>query len=982
MRHLRHWSFLADCALFVSYSATAVAQATCTLNPTNQTVTICTPGSGATVGTTFHVNGGVNDSNPILYMQVYVANKLYASQHATFLDATITVPAGTHQNLTLQAKESSGLTIKTTYYINVVNAPPYAISPLNPTVTEGTIQVFTANAPTNWASSCGGIDGSGNFTAPLAQVKCTVTGTATDGSGHTASTSVNVSSPIAITPGAATTVANQTQQFSASLAVTWAASCGTIDGYGLFTAPATASNCTITATASSGTAYTAQATDSVTAAPYTISPTNPTVTEGATQVFTATAPTNWASTCGSIDGYGNFVAPFAQSKCTVTGTATDGSGSSASASVAISSPLSITPSSASTVANATQQFSANLPATWTTSCGSIDGTGLFTAPASPATCIITATASGSAAYTTSATDTVTAAPIANVNYTTWKNDNARDGWQPNETVLTPANVNASTFGQLFTATLDGWVWAQPLYMSGVQINSAKHNVVYVATANDSVYAIDGDNGQQLWKTSLLAAGETPANGTLIQSSVPKIGVTGTPVIDPATGTLYAVTQSVTTLGSNCYHRLHALDITTGAEKFGAPLVISPPGWTSPREMQRPGLLLANGNVYVAFGSNGDVEPYNGWVFAYNAGNLNLVESWNATPAGGEGGIWMGGAGIAADTGGNLYLSTGNGDWNGSTQFGQSIVKLDPSLALLDYFTPYNHVQQSAGDKDLGSGGMLLLPDTTGPHVHEMISCSKLNTIYVLDRDNLGQIGTSGDVVVQQVNGQLGGTSGVQYTDRCFSTVAYWNNNLYIIGNNDVMKQFTLDPTTGLMSTAPVNQDTFAYLFPGGQPVVSSNGNTNAIVWATDWTTGTLHAYDATNVSNVLYVSPKIGGGIKFTVPTVVNGHVYVGLQNSLVVMGLLPNGSCPPPSAPGVNVCAPVAGGTYSSPVAVTAAGLPANGTLVRMELWVDGKKIGNYTNGQVQTSVPLPTGSHTVTVVEVDSTGGSLKQAVPILVQ
>jgi hypothetical protein len=298
---------------------------------------------------------------------------------------------------------------------------------------------------------------------------------------------------------------------------------------------------------------------------------------------------------------------------------------------------------------------------------------------------------------------------------------------------------------------------------------------------------------------------------------------------------------------------------------------------------------------------------------------------------------------------------------------------------VDYFTPIAHVTESNGDKDLGSGGVLLLPANTSAHPNEAVICSKLDIIYVLDLDHMGEIGSSTDDVVQQVNGQLGANSGTQYTDRCFSTPAFWNNNLYFIANNDAVKQFSFNPSTGLMSSTPIHKDTFAYLFPGGQPVVSSNGNNNGIVWAIDWTTGTLRAYDATNVSNVLYVSPKLGTGIKFTTPTVVNGHVYVGLGNNVVVgMGLKSGGTtCTPPSSPGVSICAPVQGGSYSSPVTVSAAGTPANGTLNHMELWIDGAKISNYFSNQINTSVPLSVGSHALTVVEDDSTGAYIKSNV-----
>ena len=239
------------------------------------------------------------------------------------------------------------------------------------------------------------------------------------------------------------------------------------------------------------------------------------------------------------------------------------------------------------------------------------------------------------------------------------------------------------------------------------------------------------------RPALLGSGELPASGATIHSSVPKIGVTGTPVIDPSSNTIYAVTQSVSTT-AGYFHRLHALDITTGAEKFGGPVTINGPAWDASQHLQRPGLMLANGNVYIAFGSNGDVQPFHGWIFAYNASNLSQVAVWNDTATGGEGGIWMGGAGIVGDVFGNLFVSTGNGDWDGKTQFGQSVVKLSPSLAVDRLL----HALRSR-EAVVGRPGSRLRRPVAGARSRRqlparVISCSKLNTIYVLNRDNLGQ----------------------------------------------------------------------------------------------------------------------------------------------------------------------------------------------------------------------------------------------------
>ncbi|MEO8725587.1 MAG: hypothetical protein ABI383_05645, partial [Acidobacteriaceae bacterium] len=307
-------------------------------------------------------------------------------------------------------------------------------------------------------------------------------------------------------------------------------------------------------------------------------------------------------------------------------------------------------------------------------------------------------------------------------------------------------------------------------------------------------------------------------------------------------------------------------------------------------------------------------------------------------------------------------------------FGQSVIKLSPALTVLDYFTPYNNAYQTGKDLDLGSGGVLLVPDQAGPYPNELIIAGKPLLIYLMDRNHLSHIGNGSDNIIQEVPGQLGGP-GTQSDNASFTTPAYWNQNVYFIGNNDSLKMFSLSPSTGLLSTTPVSKDTFIYAFPGGQAVVSSNGLSNAIVWGYDYTTGTLHAYDATNVSHVLYVSPALGKGIKYPVPTVINGHVYVGGNKAIFGFGL--NGqqpSCTPPPSPGVNVCAPVAGQAYSSPVPVTAAGTDPTGTVNHMELWIDNVKVNNYPGNMINTTVPLAVGTHSATAIEVGPNGGFIK--------
>ncbi|HEY2360118.1 MAG TPA: hypothetical protein VGK36_03310, partial [Candidatus Angelobacter sp.] len=271
-------------------------------------------------------------------------------------------------------------------------------------------------------------------------------------------------------------------------------------------------------------------------------------------------------------------------------------------------------------------------------------------------------------------------------YLTWKNDNQRTGLQPNETVLTPANVNSAQFGEKFSVPLDGWTFAQPLYVAGLTIAGTKHNVVFVATEHASVYAFDADTaGAPLWKKSFLGPGITTVQtaGNPEIPVQPEVSITATPVIDAASGTIYALAQTVEK--GVFMNKLHALDITSGAERPGSPALLSDPAFDAKQEFERSALLLANGNVYTAFASYGDIEPYKGFIFAFNASTMAQVAVWNVAPTGGEGGIWMGAAGPAADANGNIFVAVGNGTWDGVTNFGQSVVRLDPGLHVMDYF---------------------------------------------------------------------------------------------------------------------------------------------------------------------------------------------------------------------------------------------------------------------------------------------------------
>jgi hypothetical protein len=538
--------------------------------------------------------------------------------------------------------------------------------------------------------------------------------------------------------------------------------------------------------------------------------------------------------------------------------------------------------------------------------------------------------------------------VAQVNVTTFHNDNARTGQNLAETALTPANVNPTQFGKLFSVAVDGYVYAQPLYLSNVVINGGTHNVVYVATEHDSLYAIDADTGTVYWQVNMIPAGGSTVNGgsdAACDDIVPEIGTTGTPVIDIASKTIYLVTK--TKEAASFVQRLHAIDVVTHAEKFGGPKVISAsvPGtgegnsggkinFDPLRENQRPALLLQNGHVVISWAAHCDVGPYQGWVISYNASTLAQEAAYATTPNGGFGGIWMSGSGIASDSSSNLYFSTGNGSWDGNSNFGNSIVKLGPpssgAFAKSDYFTPFNQSSLSGGDTDVGSGGVLLLPTlSSGSHPNLLVEGSKEGKIYVVDRNNLGHFcstcASSDTQIVQEIPGAVTGV---------FSTPAYWNGLVYFGGKGDTLKAFSFNANnSGLLSTSPVAKSPETYAFPGTTPSISANGNTNGIVWtlltagSASNTPAILRAHNASDVTQSLYNSAqaannrdRLAGAAKFAVPTVANGKVYVGTNGQVSAFGLLSTAPTTPPTTP-TTVATPTfspASGTYTSPQTVT----------------------------------------------------------------
>lgn len=534
---------------------------------------------------------------------------------------------------------------------------------------------------------------------------------------------------------------------------------------------------------------------------------------------------------------------------------------------------------------------------------------------------------------------------AQVNVATYHNDNARTGRNSLETILTPANVNADNFGRIITYPVDGYVYAQPLYLHQITIpGKGKHNVVFVATQHNSLYAFDADSFQPaLWSVNF---GPSLPNGDVgTEDIVPEIGITGTPVIDAYRKILFVVSKTKETVQGNTRYvqRLHAIDVTTGAEEPGSPTeiqaVVNGIGdgndgqghvpFDVLRQNQRPALLQLGHVIYIAWASHGDNIPYHGWVMGYNYDGQKFTQTsvFNSTPNGvtdpsgyplGAGGIWMAGGGPASDAAGNIYFEVGNGSFDPNSltanapngNYGDSFVKLSAVNGVLkpaDFFAPLNESWLNNTDTDLGSGGLVVLPNEAGndTHRHLLIGAGKEGKIYLVDRDNMGLFNIALDNVVQEMPNAIGGS---------WSTPAYFKNKIYYGGVGDVLKAFSISNAT--LSSSPIAQSPTGYGYPGATPSVSSNGLTNGIVWAVEnASNAVLHAYNAENISQELYNSEQssgrdsMSGPVKFSVPTIADGKVFVGSQYNLNIFG---QGKWTP--APAISP----AGGEFRNPVTIS----------------------------------------------------------------
>src|SRR6202790_3907407 len=558
-------------------------------------------------------------------------------------------------------------------------------------------------------------------------------------------------------------------------------------------------------------------------------------------------------------------------------------------------------------------------------------------------------------------------------------DISRSGANTNETLLTPTNVSKNSFGRLFSFPVDYYVMAQPLYVPNVNIpGQGTHNVVYVVTEMDSVYAIDADTGTQLWYASMLNGGTTASGIYLPCGHGPGFtqeGITSTPVIDPATNTMYLVAKTL--LNTTVRHHLHALDITTGYEQAGSPVLITATStsnkghitvFNSKHQKNRPGLLLLNGVLYLGFGSNYCNDGNTVWVLSYDATSLSQLAVFNTSPDFGAASIWQDGVGLAADETGNIFVETAEAGGNGfdvpsgGQTYCNSVLKLSPILTVADYFTPSSVAYLNSHDLDLSSTGALVLPDQAGPYPHELIASGKQGIVYVLNRDSLGMFSANDSQVLQEVALEPGTAN-----DVLFGSPAYWNNTVYFAPNASPLMAFPL--SGGLLGTPLKTSGSY---HGSHSPSISANGTSNGVLWAI---TGQLLAFDAVSLK-LLYTTNQAPNGRDtlppvghFVTQTVTNGKVYVGTQHSLEAYGLFHI-----VTVTGGNAQTATVATALSAPLKVNAAnpynGQPEVGATVNFS---DGGKGGSfnpasavtnsYGNASTIYTVPQKAGTYTLTI-------------------
>jgi uncharacterized protein YjdB len=828
---------------------------------------------------------------------------------------------------------------------------------------DGTTNDLTAKA--TWTSSAPNVAsvnagmvtavaaGSATISASMTSIKAdtTVVVGSNTGAGGGGGTLTSVS----VTPADATFRVGRTQQYTATgkfsdgsqqdltTTAAWTSSSTatvTVDNKGLATGVATG-NANITATVNglSG-AGAATILAPSTLESLTVTPENPSIAVGSTQAFKATGhytdgSTNddtknvsWTSTAVDVatidaNGIASALKPGTTTIGANSGSIIANTGLTVTQAQNTLQSITISPENWTLIVGGTQQYKVTghfgdgstqdltANSTWSSSnaaLASIDANGLATAHQTGSV-TISATANGFSDSTPLSITSGGGGGGGSANVLTWHNDNSRSGANLQETVLTPGNVNSGSFGKLYQFLLDGDPYAQPLYVSGLNINGGVHNVVFVATQHDSVYAFDADGKtlSPLWKHSFI----DPANGVttlkapddtgIVCCPGPEIGITGTPVIDRGRNTLYVLVR--TKESGNLFQRLQALDLSTGAIKNTVRVNPSIPGtgdggttltFNNSHENQRSALVLSNGVVWIAWAGHSDLRPYHGWLIGYNADSLDQVAVANVDPNGQGGGIWMSASGPAVDGAGNLVFTAGNGDFNPAKgNYGQSFLKVSPSGQFVDYFTPYNWADENKTDTDIGGGGALIPPQQGGAHPNIALNAGKDNNIYVVDLDNMGKFNSANNgQIVQVVTNAFSPNS----SDIFRGSPAYFNGRVYFGALNDVLKAFSL--SNGLLSTKPVAQGGTKFGFPGATPSISANGSANGIVWVIDNKGhGVLRAYDAATLKELYNSSSSRDDSgsnyCRFTVPTISNGKVFVGTLGSsgtparITVYGLL-----------------------------------------------------------------------------------------------
>jgi outer membrane protein assembly factor BamB len=602
-----------------------------------------------------------------------------------------------------------------------------------------------------------------------------------------------------------------------------------------------------------------------------------------------------------------------------------GSGSAGQAETSKAPQITAQPSSQTVAVGQTAIFSvaatgsAPLAYQWSKDGSSITGAtaSSYTTPAAQLSdtgasfTVVVSNAAGEAS--SNAAKLTVAAAGAGTDVVTYKYDVMRTGQNLTERTLTPANVAAASFGLLRNLEVDGLVDAQPLYLSGLTVSGASHNVVFVATEHDSVYAFDADTGTQLWRVSLIGSGESTSDDHVCNQITPEIGVTSTPAIDRSAGphgTIYLVAMTKDA-SANYHQRLHALDVTSGAELAGSPTELAGTFKSTsfdPRQYaERAALLLVNKTLWLSFTSHCDEAPYGGWVMSVSesslavTGVINLANGASGTGFASQGpSIWMSGGGPAADAEGYVYVLTGNGKFDALNpggfptygDYGNSFVKMalaGGALTVSDYFAMDNELSESQNDLDLGAGGIMLLPDQTdagGAVRHLAVGAGKDGNLYVVNRDNMGKFKSSSNAIWQEIDGAL--LNGV------WSTPAYYNSNVYYGPKGSPLLMFPI--AQAMLAATPSSHSGTQFTYPGTFPVISANGATNGIVWAYENTSpAVLHAYSAANLAKELYNSnqaaagrDQVGAGNKFIVPIVADGKVLVATTSGVAVFGLLP----------------------------------------------------------------------------------------------